>query len=203
MVDGMDPQRVREREARMTGTTDGAVSARHDLLLADPPWPHWGDPNKPAAAGKHYNLMRLADIIASPIPDRTGSLLLLWATGPTLAMALECIREWNLHYRGVAFVWVKTRQDGGVIGAQGIRATVTKPTTEFVLAATQSNRGRPLKIADESQAQVVLAPRGRHSAKPEEVQDRIDAMYPDADRAEMFARRQRPGWTCYIEEEFA
>lgn len=45
--------------------------------------------------------------------------------------------------------------------------------------------------------QVVLAPSGRHSAKPEEVQDRIDWMYrEDLCKVEFFARRDRPGWLC-------
>lgn len=70
-------------------------------------------------------------------------------------------------------------------------------------------KGRPLKIADETVAQVfaldevagddgevVLAPRGAHSEKPAEVAARIEAMYPDASRCELFARAERPGWAC-------
>ncbi len=30
---------------------------RYDVLLIDPPWAHFGDPNKDAAAGKYYQLM--------------------------------------------------------------------------------------------------------------------------------------------------
>ena len=26
----------------------------YDIVMLDPPWAHYGDPNKPAAAGKHY-----------------------------------------------------------------------------------------------------------------------------------------------------
>lgn len=49
--------------------------------------------------------------------------------------------------------------------------------------------------------QVVFAPPGRHSAKPEAVQDRIEALWPDATpRLELFARRRRPGWACWGNE---
>ena len=68
-----------------------------------------------------------------------------------------------------------------------------------------------MKIADESVAQVVLAPddddtelandvvlatRGKHSEKPAEVYRRIETMYPDVTKCELFARAKRPGWTC-------
>lgn len=42
----------------------------------------------------------------------------------------------------------------------------------------------------------ILAPRGAHSAKPEEMQDRVEKLWPGA-YLELFARRQRPGWTCW------
>lgn len=36
----------------------------------------------------------------------------------------------------------------------------------------------------------------KHSAKPEILQDRLEKMYPKANKLEMFARRSRSGWTC-------
>jgi N6-adenosine-specific RNA methylase IME4 len=33
-----------------------------------------------------------------------------------------------------------------------------------------------------------------HSKKPEDVQDRIEALMPNARRLELFATRTRPGW---------
>lgn len=109
--------------------------------------------------------------------------------------------------------WRKTRKDGVPVGAQGVRASVTKPTTELLLVASPMPRGRPLKIADESVAQFITddectmvyppalyAPRGEHSAKPAEVYHRIERMYPHASKCELFARAERPGWTCVGDE---
>lgn len=46
--------------------------------------------------------------------------------------------------------------------------------------------------------QVVLAPRARHSAKPEAVQDRIELLWPGVGpRLELFARRRRVGWAAW------
>lgn len=49
---------------------------------------------------------------------------------------------------------------------------------------------------------VFFAPAGRHSEKPECFQDALDEMFPEGNRLEMFARREREGecftrdWTC-------
>jgi N6-adenosine-specific RNA methylase IME4 len=39
--------------------------------------------------------------------------------------------------------------------------------------------------------------RGEHSQKPEEIQDRLEQMYPSATKAEFFARRHRANWDCF------
>jgi N6-adenosine-specific RNA methylase IME4 len=80
-----------------------------------------------------------------------------------------------------------------------------------VLVGSTEETGRPLPLADESIRQTVFvgedvigeevyAPKQDHSRKPDEVQDRIDSMYPDAHRLEMFARRKRDGWDAWGNE---
>lgn len=174
----------------------------YDLVVVDPPWSYWGDPNKDAAAGKHYTCMSDDEMLRVDVRSYLAQrgVVFVWATCPRMDFAIDVIRAWGLVYRGVAFVWVKTRRNGTVIGAQGPRASVTKPTTELVLAASTHRRGRPLPIADESVAQVVLAPRGRHSEKPAEVYRRIESMYPAATKCELFARKERTGWMCVGDE---
>lgn len=44
---------------------------------------------------------------------------------------------------------------------------------------------------------IIPGERREHSRKPEWVQDVVDARMPDARRIELFARRQREGWTCW------
>lgn len=173
-----------------------------DVILADPPWDYYGSPDKWAAAGKHYPLMGDAELEALPVSAilAPAAVVFMWVTSSTVARAIDCLKAWGLHYRGVAFVWVKTRMDGQPIGAQGVRPSITKPLTELVLAGSTHARGRPLPLANEAIRQTVFAPRGRHSEKPEAVQDAIEAMYPDARKAELFARRVRPGWAAWGNE---
>ena len=168
----------------------------YDVILADPPWMYYGQQAKWGAAAKFYPWMEDEDILALPVGELLSDqgVLFLWATGPRLDFAVECIRVWGLHYRGMAFVWVKTKLDGEPIGAQGVRPSIVKPTTEFVLAGSHVAKGRPLPLSDESVRQVVLAPKQAHSAKPIEVYERIECLYPTATKIELFARTARQGW---------
>ncbi len=173
------------------------LAGKYDIAYGDPPWPHYGDPNKDAAAGKHYDLMTIAEIHALPVRalfKREGAAF-IWATCPRLDLAVDAIRAWGLYYRGVAFVWVKTRKDGQPIGAQGIPPTGTKPTTELCLLATTCKRGRPFKLLSAKVSQTIFAPRsGGHSSKPPETRDRIVELYGDRPRLELFARTAVDGW---------
>ena len=55
-------------------------------------------------------------------------------------------------------------------------------------------KGRTYKPAVDTVSQIIIAPREAHSRKPVEVYERIEAMYPDLTKAELFARQVRPGW---------
>ena len=173
-----------------------------DVVVVDPPWDYYGSPDKWAAAGKFYALMSDAEMMALPVPALLAprALVFMWVTSSTVARAVDYMRAWGLHYRGVAFVWIKTRVDGSPIGAQGVRPSITKPLTEMVLVGSTHAKGRPLPLASEAIRQTIFAPRGAHSAKPEAMQDAIEAMYPAARKVELFARRARLGWTIWGNE---
>ena len=72
----------------------------------------------------------------------------------------------------------------------------TSSNIELVLLAT---RGSPaIKHNNGAKApQVVYAPITKHSEKPNAVQERIDWMYPEGNRLELFARRPYPGWDTF------
>ena len=106
---------------------------KFDLIYIDPPWPHTNFGS--ASASKHYSLMSQPDICSLNIKSilNKNAMVLVWATGPRLDLAFEAIKAWGLHYRGLSFIWVKTRKDGAIIHGQGVQPTFTKPTTEVVL----------------------------------------------------------------------
>lgn len=58
-------------------------------------------------------------------------------------------------------------------------------------------RGSPYKyLKDKSQRSVHFGPVMKHSAKPEDLQDMLDKMFPRVNKVELFARRDREKWTC-------
>jgi len=175
-------------------------AAGYDLIYADPPWPMYGSATKDGAAGKHYDLMSIDEICDMPIRalfrGREGALF-LWCTCPRADLAFRAIASWGLHYRGVAFVWVKTNKSGAIINGQGVPPTCTKPTTELCLLATLRPRGRPFPLLDCAMGQVVLHGRGRHSQKPPVIRDKIVSLYGDRPRIELFARARVSGWDAW------
>jgi N6-adenosine-specific RNA methylase IME4 len=174
----------------------------YDVILADPPWSYYGQQGKWGAAAKFYATAPDEMISTLPVPEllTDRGVLFLWATSPRLDIAMACLAGWKLHFRGVAFVWVKARKDGVPIGAQGVRPSIVKPTVEYVLAASRVAKGRPMQLGDEGVANVVLAPKRAHSQKPEEIRASIDRLYPNASKLELFARSRRHGWDAWGDE---
>ena len=179
---------------------------KYSIILADPPWAYTGDPDKPQACGKHYDCMSPEDLAALDVRTRWAenqAVLFMWATGPKLDLAIDTLKAWGFHYRGIGFVWVKTSNSGKIISGQGVRPTTVKPTTELVLVGTTQKTGRPLPLLTEAMGQVVLAPRpgNVHSRKPPEVRERIDQLYaPDLKRLELFARQPFENWSAWGNE---
>jgi len=171
----------------------------YDIAYVDPPWYYYGSAIKDAAAGKHYPLMDLDELAALDIKRilHKHAALFLWATCPRLDFAIQLISKWGLHYRGVAYVWVKINKNGVIINGQGVPPTFTKPTTELLLAATTKPTGRPFPIHDLAQPQVVLHPRGAHSEKPAIFRKLIEELCGHRPRIELFARTRAPGWDSW------
>lgn len=189
----------------MTNPFHGYSDA-YRIIYADPPWSYYGDPTKDQAAGKHYQLMSTEDICALPVPRLVGAggdaALFLWCTGPKLDQGLQVLRAWDFHYRGIAYIWIKTTRDGKIISGQGVRPTFVKQMAELVLVGSTNPRGRPFPIHTESQSQYVFAPRpqGIHSRKPKEVRRRIVELCGDLPRIELFARKRVRNWDAWGNE---
>jgi len=201
---------------------------KYKLIAADPPW--WynernhGDQTK-FGEGASYDLMTTDQIAAMPVAQLTADqcLLTLWATCPLLPDALEVMAAWDFHFVTVGFVWVKANaglweklrafvsqlplfppDDGQLMRMLDNLAFFgpgyyTGSNAELVLFG---RRGDAPKHAEGHKAsQMIFAPRGDHSAKPEAMQDRLEWMYPQlTPRLELFARRERAGWDVFGNE---
>ncbi len=175
----------------------------YDVIYADPPWNYPQQrPGGMNNAADHYDVMSLEDIAALPewkLLNKPG-VVFMWTTSPMLEESMELSKMLGLHYRGIEFVWVKTKKDGSPMGAAGVRPSIVKPLTELVLGFSNKRTGRPLPLSSESVVQTVFAPKREHSRKPDEVAERIESLYPSASKLEMFARTTRPGWDVFGNE---
>ena len=174
---------------------------KYDIVLIDPPWPHFNDKTGTNIASKHYSLMTMEEINRMPIKSilKKNAAVFCWATTPRLDLAIEAIKSWGLNYRGIAHIWVKTRKgDNAIIHGQGVPPTYSKPTTEVLLLATTKKAGRPIPLLNCALPQVVLAPREEHSTKPQKFRALIDSAFKDdknLNKIEIFARKNGiVGW---------
>ena len=169
----------------------------YSIIYTDNPWRYADQKaNDPAMGGITYPTMTVEELSALPVGDLAAKdcVLFCWATMPRLREALQVIEAWEFQYTTCAFCWVKQNPSG-----QGIYSGLGHwccGNAELVLLA---KRGRPQRIS-KSVKQIVLAPRGRHSAKPPEVRDRIVQLLGDVPRIELFARERVENWDCWGSE---
>lgn len=177
-----------------------------NVIYADPPWSYYGDPNKDAAAGKHYNLMTQEELFALPVRKIAAKKcwLFLWATPSRLHYATQLMEAWGFHYRNVAYLWRKTSLKTGkpISDKQGVRPTYTKTAWfELLLVGTTQRTGRMTPLGSEAhRSEIVLAPRSKHSEKPNKFRELIVEQLGDIPRIELFARSRHPGWDCWGNE---
>lgn len=202
-----EPPEVKGPQALEAKTPIVFPSGRYDIIYVDPPWRYRRSGSQSftdymGSADNHYPTMtedEIGDLPIRSIMSKT-SVVFMWATSPMLDLAIRTIARWGLSYRGMPYIWIKTKKDGSLMGAIGVTPTFVKPKAEFVLAATVKNMGRPFPIVTMKSEQLVFAPRGRHSEKPEEVRRRIEQLCGHRPRIELFARRPAPGWTVWGNE---
>lgn len=70
-----------------------------------------------------------------------------------------------------------------------------RQTHELCLIGINNNKIYQ-KLNNKSQRSVSFASNLKHSAKPEDLQNSLEIMFPNTKKIELFARRDRIGWTC-------
>ncbi|MCA9640723.1 MAG: hypothetical protein KC492_08495, partial [Myxococcales bacterium] len=76
----------------------------------------------------------------------------------------------------------------------------TRANAEFVLLGRRGKPSTPRARGIGNVHQLVFAPRGAHSEKPDEVHERIAHLMGPARRLELFARRPCFGWSAWGNE---
>lgn len=164
------------------------ADVKYGAILADPPWPFdtWSDNGKDRSPERHYTTMSLAEICALPVAELAAEdcALFLWSVAWAAPQAYQVLASWGFSYKSLAFVWEKE-------GAFG-NGYWTRQECEFCILAT---RGSPRRL-NADVPQLIRAPRGAHSEKPEEAHRRIERLVAGP-YIELFARRGRDGWATW------
>ncbi len=174
-------------------------------IVADPPWRYgkWGSASDSQTARKKfpngqwnkefdlpYSYMSVEEIAALPV-DICASEdcdLYLWTTQKYLPDAFGVMKAWGFKYCQT-LTWCKTPRGTGQGG-------LFCPTTEFLILGRKGRMPKKSRI-DSTWWNVKRT--ATHSTKPEFFQDLIETV-SDRPRLEMFARRQRDGWTVWGNE---
>jgi N6-adenosine-specific RNA methylase IME4 len=171
---------------------------KYSIIYADPPW-SYRDSMKAGERGVEfkYQTMSDQDILDLPVASISNDncWLFLWATFPRIETALKVFPAWGFQYKTLGFNWVKTNkvQTNKVFWGCG---NYTRSCSEVCLLGT---KGKPKRISTSVHSQII-APVGRHSAKPAVVRDRIIQLCGDLPRIELFAREMVSGWDYWGNE---
>lgn len=161
-------------------------------IVIDPPWPmqtiQRDERDMQGTGALDYRVMTLEEIGELPlreIADPAGCHLYLWVTHKFLPAGLKLMEDWGFKYQCV-MTWVKPT---------GMTPFSWMYNTEHVLFGSRGDAPLErlgLKLAFD-------APVMGHSVKPDVFYERVLAASPEP-RLEMFARRDREGFTLWGDE---
>jgi len=167
------------------------ITKKFQTIYADPPWSYCQHQKSTRGVSRQYSTLTLdaiCELGVDAIVDDTA-ILFLWTTAPQLPVAMKVIDAWGFVYK-TGWVWDKVLQGMGFYG---------RVQHEHLLIGTRGKiktpnpRARPRSVLTEK--------RTSHSTKPLEVRLRIEKMYPDHSRIELFARgKPVSGWTFWGDE---
>lgn len=170
---------------------------KYQIIYADPPW-KYQDKSKSHGGGaeSHYPCMSINELCALPVREiaEDNSVLLMWVTMPMLEVGFEVIKAWGFKYKTCAFTWVKTNKDNSIFMGMGRH---TRGNAEICLLAT---RGKGVSRMHCGVPNTQLHSRLKHSQKPQEFKNWIDALYGNVSRIELFAREKTKDWDVWGNE---
>jgi N6-adenosine-specific RNA methylase IME4 len=186
------------------------MSQVYDVILADPPWSFkvWNkDTGSGRSAESHYPTMSLDDICALPIKQLAAKncVLFMWAVYPSLFDAEKVIKAWGFEYKTLGFEWWKLNKKWFDVKLDFSEYKMleklfffgmgyyTRTNPEPCLLSTRGS----MPVAVHNERNFIIAPIREHSQKPDEQYEKIERLYPNARKLELFARSRRSGWDVF------
>lgn len=167
------------------GNTGLDSDVRYPVIYADPPWRYEYASTESRAIENQYPTMSIDDICALNVPAADDAILFMWTTAPKLEEGLRVLNDWGFIYRSCA-IWDKQKMGMGYY---------FRIQHEILLIGTKGNIPAPEPSV--RPRSVFSISYDGHSAKPHEVAEMIEAMYPELPKLEMFCRQPRDGWSVW------
>jgi site-specific DNA-methyltransferase (adenine-specific) len=173
---------------------------KYQIIYADPPW-RYNDKRVSITSdrpqkygGITYLTMTIDDLCKLPIKEiaDTNCILFLWVTMPLLEDCFQIFKAWGFSYRTCGFVWVKRNKNNNDFRS-GL-GSYTNCNAELCLIGV---KGKCLERKRKDIKQIVFSSVELHSRKPIEVAKRIEMLYGNVPRIELFARNRFDGWDAW------
>ena len=123
-----------------------------------------------------------------------------------LRAALELGKAWGFEFVTDLFYWLKQK----LVAADQVdifTGDIAEPkismgyhTRKQLEPCWLFKRGKGLPVCDHAVRQLIIAPPTAHSRKPAEQYDRLERLYGEPRRIELFARNTRKGWDSWGNE---
>ena len=181
-------------------TLEESPPKKYGVIIADPPW-RFSDNLKyekrdstVRGVNLMYSTLNLTEIKRLPVGELAAenALCALWVPSAFLKAGLDVLEAWGFEYKQL-WIWGKTSKKNPLNLAFGM-GRLARNCHEPCLIGIKGKYTTFLK--DHSQRNVFMHPSLKHSQKPESIQTSLDKMFPEWDKLELFARRDRSGWTC-------
>lgn len=168
----------------------------YNLILVDPPWKYSHSKSKSRRVENKYptlTLDRLKEMDISELCDPVnGTVMACWATGPKLKQAHEWIDAVGFEYKTFD-PWQKHKKGG----RKGM-GYYTRLRHEIILFAQWRKKPYACPLPkNRPDSGLYGGWRPIHSAKPLSQYPRLERMWPDARRIELFSREPMPGWDAW------
>jgi N6-adenosine-specific RNA methylase IME4 len=164
---------------------------KYQIIYADPPW-EYGSITKLGNARNYYKTMTFPELVELNIRKVTDDncLLFMWVVNQKLETCIWLAKEWGFNYVGVGFVWHKPNRT--------LCGYYTMAQTEQCLIFKKGKIPQPRGIRNAKQFLSQKAT--QHSKKPNEIRKRIQLMFPEQNKIELFAREKTKGWDVWGNE---
>ncbi len=176
-----------------------APKKRYRTGMFDPPWWESGGGKIKRGAQRHYPLMKTKAICALPVGDlfEPDAHLYLWVTNNFLEDGFEVIKAWGFKFV-TCITWGKMK-DGKLQRGLGQYFPGASEQLLFCKRGSLPYRIDPVSGKRAQALSLQLAPRGRHSEKPEIFRGIIERV-SEGPYLEGFARTKAPGWDSWGNE---